>query len=176
VILLGKPGVELTAAGAEMLPVFEISLEPGAGFGFPPDTNGVQESELGRYADQRKWPNCAIVYLPLAMDDILRTLRRFFFQRSALDAVDLVLSWLKYVWGVGRSVNPLVEGQGIPSATMVEYVVGALQYELTPGLDSRSSCPEAIWQSALWWHEYYVESGGRKLEGAWVVDHGLLEE
>ena len=175
VALLGKPGSELRLTSAAEMPIFEISLSPPGGFGFPADTNAVQESTLGAYADPKIWPNCAVVNVPLAMDEVLRTARRFPFQRSAIDAVELVLAWLGYAWGVGRSENPLLDGRGIPAATFVEYVFGALQYELTPGLDSRSSCPEAIWQSALWWHDYYVESGGNKLEGAWVVDHGLFD-
>jgi hypothetical protein len=36
-----------------------------------------------------------------------------------------------------------------------EAVFVALGIELTPGLSTRSSCPEAIWQAALWWHKYY---------------------
>ena len=30
--------------------------------------------------------------------------------------------------------------------------------ELTPGLASRSSCPEAIWQAAKWWQEFYEKT------------------
>jgi hypothetical protein len=183
VVLLDVPGRELSGAGggggAKADPgaaaITEISLEPAGGFGYPPQTNGVQAAALARYRDPRLWPNAALVYLPLDLAEVQKTVRRFMYQRAALDAVDLVLAWLAYVWGTGRATNPLVEGRGIPSATMVEYVLGGLQYELTPGLDSRSSCPEAIWQSALWWHTYYEQSGGKKLEGAWVVDHGLVD-
>lgn len=176
VALLNVPGRELSGAkDPGDAPLLEISLEPAGGFGYPPQTNGVQEATLARYRDPRPWPNVAIIYLPLDLAEVQKTVRKFMYQRAALDAIDLVLAWLAFAWGTGRAPNPLVEGRGLPSATMVEYVLGGLQYELTPGLDSRSSCPEAIWQSALWWHTYYEQSGGKKLEGAWVVDHGLVD-
>jgi hypothetical protein len=38
-------------------------------------------------------------------------------------------------------------------------------FELTPGLSSASSCPEAIWQSAKWW-TYYYESAAKERERA----------
>jgi hypothetical protein len=30
--------------------------------------------------------------------------------------------------------------------------------ELTPGLSSSASCPEAIWQAAKYWHNFYKEA------------------
>jgi len=42
---------------------------------------------------------------------------------------------------------------GMPSAAMLETAYATNGFDLTPGLESRSSCPEAIWQSASWWHE-----------------------
>lgn len=172
-LLEGADGASKKAAKTKPR-LWEISLEPPTCFGYPPSTNGVQESTLERYADRLQFPNVAVIYLPVSSQDVMKTLRKFMHQRSALDATELVLAWLAYVWGVGRAGNPLIDGKGIPSATMVEYVLGALQYELTPGLDSRSSCPEAIWQSALWWHDYYQQSGGKKLTGRWVVEHNLV--
>jgi hypothetical protein len=32
--------------------------------------------------------------------------------------------------------------------------------ELTPGLSSQSSCPEAIWQAAKWWYQFYAQING----------------
>ena len=40
----------------------------------------------------------------------------------------------------------------------MEAVHAIADIELTPGLASASSCPEAIWQSARWWGDYYRES------------------
>lgn len=45
-------------------------------------------------------------------------------------------------------------------------------FELTPGLESRASCPEAIWASALYWHDYFGKAGERKVPfGRYVIGH-----
>jgi hypothetical protein len=62
------------------------------------------------------------------------------------------------VWGAGARRNPLLDSAGLPGAAFVETAFGMAGIELTPGLSSGSSCPEAIWQSALWWHHYYKQS------------------
>jgi hypothetical protein len=172
VVLLDAPAKTKSAVAT----LTEISLNPPQGFGFPPVKNGVQSSDFARYADAAIWPNVAIIYLPVEAKKLHETVDRFTRQRSALDATELIVDWLAFGWGVGRVGNPLLDGKGIPAAVLIEYVLGGLQFELTPGLDSRSSCPEAIWQAAMWWHEYYKESGGRALNGRWVVDHGLVEK
>lgn len=84
------------------------------------------------------------------------------------------MSWLAYVWGVGRSGNPLMDGFGIPSAAMLEIVIGANGFDLTPGLESRSSCPEAISQAAKYWHEYYEDQKKDPLSGFYYTSHHLL--
>jgi hypothetical protein len=65
------------------------------------------------------------------------------------------LPWLAYLWGVGQQGNPLLAGVGMPSAAFVEAAHAMTQIELTPGLSSNASCPEALWTSAVWWHGYY---------------------
>jgi hypothetical protein len=62
------------------------------------------------------------------------------------------------VWSAGDKTNPLLGGTGLPAAALVEAAHGMAGVELTPGLASGSSCPEAIWQSALWWHDYYRQT------------------
>jgi hypothetical protein len=152
--------------------VYEISLE-AAGFGFPPPENGVQTGKLSQYRDPKLYPNIAILSAPVPQKEIMEALDRFKMQRAVLDAVDLMIRWLSYVWGVSRSGNPILEGQGIPSAAMLEIVFGAAGYDLTPGLESRSSCPEAIWQAAKWWHDYYEEQNRSPLTCAYHVAHVL---
>ena len=168
VFLLGKIAKKIGAT-----PVFEISLEPAGGFGFPPPTNGVQEGKLERYSDPAEYPNIAVCGVPVARPEVMKALERFKKQRGVLDAVDLALRWLAFAWGASRSGNPLLEGQGIPSAAMLEVVMGAVGFDLTPGLESRSSCPEAIWQAAKWWHEYYQRDKRQPLSGAYLVAHKL---
>jgi len=62
------------------------------------------------------------------------------------------------VWGVGSAANRLMQSIGIPSAAFVETAFGMSRIELTPRVASASSCAEAIWQLAIWWHEYYEKT------------------
>jgi hypothetical protein len=66
--------------------------------------------------------------------------------------------WLGFIWGAGAKHNPLLEGVGLPASVLVQTAFGMSGIELTPGLTSGSSCPEAVWQSALWWHAYYEKT------------------
>lgn len=168
VMLLGKPAKNFTTTRA-----YEISLEPPEGFGFPPPTNGRQEGRVGRYRDPDLYPNIAVLTAPVPLKQILDTFADFEKQRAVLDCVDLIVRWLAFVWGVARSGNPLLDGQGMPSAAMLEVVFGVAGYDLTPGLESRSGCPEAIYQAAKWWHEYYEGQDRVALAGAYLTGHKL---
>src|SRR5262245_48752872 len=59
-LLEGSDSARASTKGARL---YEVALEPSTGFGYPPITNGVQESSLDKYADHLKWPNVAVVYL-----------------------------------------------------------------------------------------------------------------
>ena len=104
---------------------------------------------------------------------VLESLKTFKRQRAVMDGPNLIVNWLAYLWGVARSPNPLLEGQGVPSAAMLEIVIGTCGFDLTPGLESRSSCPEAIWQAATWWHEYYQGRKKKGLSGAYSCPHQI---
>jgi hypothetical protein len=168
VMLLGRPTRTLAATS-----VYEISLEPPQGFTFPPPTNGVQEGRLSQYRDPALYPNIALLSTPVPLAQVLEALDAFQKQRAVLDAVDLIVRWLAYVWGVARASNPLLDGYGMPSAAMLEIAFGVAGYDLTPGLESRSSCPEAIWQAAKWWHEYYAQQNRAALACVYHVGHTL---
>ncbi len=56
---------------------------------------------------------------------------------------------------------------------MIEVVVGGAGFETTPGLASRSSCPEAIWQAAKWWYEHFEREKRPSPYGVWWVSHKL---
>ncbi len=156
--------------------VTEVSLEPQRGFGFPPPLNAVQEGRLTPYGDPAHYPNIAALGIPVTQDKVMEALDMFKKQRAVLDAVDLVVRWLGYTWGVARSSNPLMDGLGIPSAAMLETVFGAAGFDLTPGLESRSSCPEAIWQAAKWWHDYYERDNRPGITGAFYAPDSIYEE
>jgi hypothetical protein len=64
---------------------------------------------------------------------------------------------------VGDVGNPLTNGKGLPGAVFAETAFGIGGIELTPGLASASSCPEAIWQSAKWWRAFYEETSKTKI-------------
>ena len=91
---------------------------------------------------------------------IRRNIYRVKSQRSVIDLPTLMLPWLGYIWSVGQVANPLLAGQGLPSAAFVEGGYGIAGIGLTPGLSSASSCPEAIWAAAKWWHQFYAEETG----------------
>ncbi|WP_224368591.1 hypothetical protein [Hyalangium versicolor] len=154
---------------------WEISLDPAGGFGYPPKTNGVQRADLRRYDDAGRFPNIAVLNVPVEAEPVRDALQTFMRQRTAMDAVDLLTRWLPYVWGAGRTTNPLLDGFGLPSAAMAELVVGAAGFELTPGIASSASCPEAIWQAARWWHEYQGREDLTPLTGAYSTEHSLCD-
>lgn len=152
----------------------EISLEPAAGFGHPAPRNAVQNGKLAAYDDPEAYPNIAVLELPLERKALREPVARFTKQRAVLDAVELVTLWLPFVWGVGSAGNPLLGGHGVPSAAMAEVLLSAVGFELTPSLGNRASCPEAIWQSANWWHEYHQARGQKQhLKGAFTAEHSL---
>jgi hypothetical protein len=166
--LLGQPARTFATT-----PVYEISLEPPQGFTFPPPTNGLQQGRISQYRDPKLYPNIALLNTPVSLAQVMEALAAFQRQRAVLDGVELLTRWLTYVWGVARAGNPLLDGYGIPAAAMLEIAFGVAGYDLTPGLESRSSCPEAIWQAVKWWHEYYVQQNRQALSGAYYVGHTL---
>jgi hypothetical protein len=147
-------------------PLYEISLEPPTGFGAVALQNGIQRGSMLAYDDPARFPNVAHVRLTLApgaLDKgvslgsvLLQAVADFQKQRSVVDLPALLVEWLAYAWGVAERTNPLERRLGVPSAVFVQSVFGIAGIELTPGSASRSSCPEAIWQAAKWWHEFYA--------------------
>jgi hypothetical protein len=128
-----------------------------------PITNGIRSLPLSGFDDPTRWPNIAIVRFPGARRPPVACVDDLRKQRAMIDIPALVLHWLAFVWGAGSAPNPLVNGSGIPSAVMTEAAFGLAEVELTPGLAAASSCPEAIYQSAKWWHDFYeLAAGGRR--------------
>lgn len=157
--------------------LIEVPLEPQHGFGMPPVSNGVQRTPLAWYGDPALVPNIAVLRIPVEADrwrspqgDAGRSvLDQFARQRVIVDVPDLIVRWLSFVWGVPTAGNPLRDGAGIPSAVMIETVVGQAGFDLSPGLDSPTSTPEGFWQAATWWHDYYRAQDRPGITGRWVV-------
>ena len=123
-----------------------------------PATNGIQTCRLQDYDDPKRFPNIAVIRF--AKDDapVRANIDAIRGGRSIVDLPSLMLSWLAFVWGAGGARNPLLEGAGLPSAAFAEALCGIAGIDLTPGLSSASSCPEAIWQAAKWWHGFYEDA------------------
>lgn len=122
-----------------------------------PHFNAIQLCKMADYDDPNLFPNIAFVQFTRDMEIILEYAERLKFQRSMIDLPELVIRWLEYVWAVVHD-NPLANGKGLPSAVFAETIFGIGGIELTPGLATASSCPEAIWQAAKWWKAFYDET------------------
>ena len=134
--------------------------------------NGVTPCPVSDYDDPAKFPNIAVIRFTKDADVILENARLIGgdpdrnrpAQRGIVDLPTLMLPWLRYVWIAGNAGNPLSEDKGLPSAVFVETVYGMAGIELTPGLASATSCPEAIWQAAKYWHGFYEKAAESTLE------------
>jgi hypothetical protein len=125
-----------------------------------PRINGIQTCRLDEYDNPKYFPNIAVLHFTDDVGPIHENIERLKSQRSVIDLPTLMLPWLGYIWSIGQAGNPLLAGNGLPSAAFVETVYGIAGVEVTPGLSSASSCPEAIWVAAKWWHQFYGEGTG----------------
>jgi hypothetical protein len=131
-----------------------------------PARNAIHECGIDRYDDAERYPNIGIVKFADAGEAIVAHVRRLMSQRGAVDLPQLLVAWLGFAWGTGAAVtNPLTQGVGMPGAALVETAFGMGGIELTPGVASAASCPEAVWQSAIWWHEYYEKTKEAPVDG-----------
>jgi hypothetical protein len=159
-------------------PTREVSLATRFGdYGFPLPSNGLQEGRLGVYLNTELFPNLALLSVPVPTADAAASIDALRWQRSMLDVPQLIVRWLGYCWGVGVPASPLADGIGIPAAAIIEAAFAAKGFDLTPGLESRSSCPEAIWQAATWWHGFYQRTqAGRAIKGVFCAKHDLVPD
>lgn len=134
--------------------------------------NGVVSRPFAWFDDPVQFPNVALIAIPVAQAGVVKRVDAFRTSRSTLDALEHLLRWLGFCWGVSRTGNPLLENYGIPSSCMLETVFAAENFDLTPGLESRSSCPEAIWSAALYWHEYFRKTAEAEPVGRYAIGHG----
>ncbi len=124
-----------------------------------PHQNAIQKCNLSDYDDPEHFPNIAFVQFTEDHKQIIDYVDQLKLQRSSVvDLIGLVINWLEFVLGVRQKGNPLFENEGLPSAVFVEAVYGICGIELTPGLETSSSCPESIWQAAKWWSSFYQAS------------------
>ena len=120
--------------------------------------NGVVALSWKAFDDPAAYPNVAVLqFVAPPTDSNVKAVRA---DRGIVDLPTLMVRWLGYLWGADQSSNPLLAGAGIPSAAFVESVFRLGHVDLTPGLAPGSSCPEAIWQSAKWWRQFYADTAG----------------
>ena len=122
------------------------------------ERNGLEAVTLDGescYGDPSLYPNIAILQFTDDHAAIREHVARIGQERNIVDLLAQIVAWLGYCWAVGGSTNPLMHGHGIPSATLVERAHALAGIDLSPGLPSASSCPEAIWQAARWWYRAY---------------------
>lgn len=145
--------------------LYETSLEPAGGNFGVPLRHGIQTGNITAYDDPNSFPNIAMIRWELRTGSLGQNetfgkalnaaIARLYLDRGTVDIPSALWAWLGYAWGISEQTNPLLRGIGIPSAIMVETVFSMLGIELTPGLASQSTCPEAIWQAAKWWGDFY---------------------
>lgn len=138
--------------------LISVPLSSGEDSSLVPATNAIATLAISEFDDAERYPNIAIVRFPGAASPVLEAVDRIRKQRSIADLPALIVAWLGFAWGTPGSPNPLLEGLGLPSAVLVETLFGLVDVELTPGLASASSCPEAIWQSVKWWQDFYAQA------------------
>lgn len=163
--------------------LYEIPLQPLDGFDPTLENNGLEPgSTLQRYADHVRFPNVCLLQINTAVSswheppesgERPSAIEMFARQRGVVDGPELVLIWLAFLWGVGRTGNPLFDGHGIPSAVMIDAVLSSAGFDLSPGIDSRLSSPESFWQTAQWWHTYYTALQVRPVVGRYLVHNRI---
>jgi hypothetical protein len=169
--------VELTEGSVKNARAIHVPLIQPEGPEFSTRTNGVVVLPLTEFDDVSRYPNIALIALPVAQEKILEGVEKFRNSRSTLDALEHVLRWLAFAWGAARTPNPLHENYGLPSACMLETVFAAANFDLTPGLEARASCPEAIWVAARYWQDYFKQFRGYAPVGRYCTTHAYpIEE
>ncbi|MCA2980567.1 MAG: hypothetical protein INH41_09025 [Myxococcaceae bacterium] len=165
----------LSATSRGRRQLWECALDPEDGFGFPPEDNAFRFGALEAYDDPRRFPNVALLTTGARHEAVLSkpAIHAFRHQRAAVDVVALLHAWLGYAWGVGASANPLQQGLGVPSAAAADTLLASAGFDLTPGLSSRASCPEVIWQAAKWWQRPADAGAGAQLRGVFCLEHAL---
>jgi hypothetical protein len=150
-----------------------VPLQP-ADVNTVPLRNAVREMSMGDFDNADDWPNIAVLRFAANEEVVQENADRVSERRTIIDLPALLLAWLAHVWVTDEQINPLAAGKGVPSAAFVEAAYSLAGIELTPGLASTASCPEAIWQSVKWWHEYYagVAEIGTAAEAGAVVPDG----
>jgi hypothetical protein len=147
---------------ARKLSLFHVPLT-SATPGSVPARNGIEPLELANLDSvPGLYANLALLHIPVADPTVMETaVQNLGRARLSDDLVSPIPAWLAYAWLTNGSTNPLLEGQGIPSAMFVESCFTACDIDIVAGISQRIVCPEAIWQAARFWSKSLPQATGR---------------
>lgn len=163
--------LKLNGDALEHATVLHVPLFQPADARFATERNGLVESPLSLLENAHIWKNIAVIAMPLAQQAVLDQVDMFCKSRGYLDALEHVLRWLAFAWGVARTPNPIHDGVGLPSACMLETLFAGAGMDLTPGLETRASSPEAIWATARYWYQHFENNGLAAPTGRYYAPH-----
>ncbi len=124
-----------------------------------PASNAIEAFDIASFNAASRFPNIALLaFAAERADELGATVRSLREQRLGIDFVSPLVTWLGFLWGTQGTGHPLSAGVPVPSALFVDEALSRHGVEITPGLGERSTCPEAIWQAALWWTDFYEQA------------------
>lgn len=152
---------------------FSLPLFQPANAIYAPMRNGLVEMPFTKLPTQKRYPNLALIAIPVAQENILNSLGEYQKSRVSYDAVENILPWLAFVWGVGNTTSPLMQSIGFPSAMMLNQIYNANGFDLAPGVNANLSAPETLWSGVKHWQGYYnkTQENGMQPKMRFVIDH-----
>ena len=131
---------------------------------FPePADNAVADGQLGLYESRDRDPNVALLAIRLRAGEAHELTRRAIddpnLDRPRYNLWNSLAAWSSYIWAADDQHNPLKNDVPVFSSAFVEYCYEAIRLDLAPGASERNSAPEHLWNSAMWWHEWFEELG-----------------
>ena len=126
-----------------------------------PEKNGVRKASADDYADQKKYPNRALISFRFDSKATRKTeiLNRAKSPNKSVERVDLwslVTDWQPHIFDSQRHGNPLIHGLSHPGAMFVHWALAAGGIDVTLGAVDPLHAPEHIWAAANWWSERYA--------------------
>lgn len=147
----------------------EVTLDPENPVEQVPERNGVTFFRLGRYADQRRYPNVCVASFELAalpeqaggtrdpkqaIEDAALAPNR---DRLRYPLWTWLGEWARHVLGASSAIS--LDGVPMPSAALCEYAFEAAQIDLAPGSSTPQSSPESLWSNLLYWSKSMHATG-----------------
>ncbi|HRB97130.1 MAG TPA: hypothetical protein PKY67_05390 [Nitrosomonas sp.] len=154
---------------------FHLPLLQPSNNAYAPMRNGLIELKLNDLLKDswKIFPNIALLAIPVAQDDIVEALKKFRESHIAYDAVENIIPWLAYVWGVGDAANPLRQQIGLPSAMLLNQLYGSCNFDLSPNVNNNLSTPEVFWSAVKYWCDFYQNTtkNNEALKVRYIVEH-----